>query len=97
MIDQKYLELINKDIDDTISAPEKEVLDEYLKINPEAYSMHQELMEMDKLLDKLPDNDPSDSLKARILNSIDFNRYTIKGNIRLRIIFMHHYQDPGKD
>jgi hypothetical protein len=75
MIEQKYIELIHKDIDKTISADEKVLLTNYLKSNPEAFTLHQELLETEELLDKLPSNDPSISLKQRILNSIDFNRY----------------------
>jgi len=78
MIHQKYVELIHKDIDKTISVSEKDLLDKYLRLHPEAFAVHQELSETEELLDKLPDNDPSVSLKQRILNSIDFNRYAHK-------------------
>lgn len=78
MINQRYLELINRDIDNTISEDERNVLNKYLKTNPDAYSIHQDLQETEKLLDKLPDNDPSANLKKRILNSIDFNLYSVK-------------------
>jgi hypothetical protein len=78
MVNQKYLELINKDIDNNISAYEKELLDNYLKTNPEAHALHQDLFEIENLLDKLPENDPSENLKKRILSSIDFNRYASK-------------------
>jgi hypothetical protein len=76
MIDMKYLELIHKDIDKTISLNEKKKLDKYLKTNPEAFTLHIELLRTDQLLDKIPDKDPSINLKKMILNSIDYNRYT---------------------
>jgi hypothetical protein len=75
MIDKKYLDLIHKDIDKKISDDEKVLLDDYLKSNTEAFTLHRELSETEELLDKLPNADPSVSLKQRILNSIDFNRY----------------------
>lgn len=96
MIDQQYLELINKDIDDTISEQEKEVLNEYLKINPSAYTMHQELSEIEKLLDKIPDKDPSDALKTRILNSIDVDRYTRKKKLGIKDYFFVSLSVPRK-
>jgi hypothetical protein len=76
MIDQKYLELFNKDIDKTISNSEKELLKQYFKSNPKADALHKDLFKTESLLDKLPDNEPSASLKQRILNSIDYNRYS---------------------
>ena len=96
MVNQKYLELINKDIDNTISIAEKELLSIYLKTNPEAYAMHQELIETEKLLDKLPDNDPSVSLKRRILNSIDYNRYASKKRIPVVDFILSAFSGPRK-
>ena len=78
MIDLKYIELINRDIDKIISSKQKQELEEYLEINPEAKELHRELLITDKLLDKLPNNDPSVNLKKRIINSIDYNRYSSK-------------------
>jgi len=78
MINSKYIELINKDIDKTISSTEKKELEEYLEINQEAKELHTDLFRTEKLLDKLPDVDPSVNLKKRILNSIDYDRYTNK-------------------
>jgi hypothetical protein len=75
MIDKKFLELIHKDIDKEITPPEKEMLGKYLKQNPEAEELHRELIEAEKLLDKLPEPEPSENLKKRILNSLDLNRY----------------------
>lgn len=96
MIDQKYLELINKDIDHAISNSEKELLDAYLKTNPEASTMHQELTEIEKLLDKLPDNDPSESLTPRILNSIDFQRYSHKNRRNIKEYFSAAFIGPRR-
>ena len=78
MIDKKYLELINKDIDKTISLNEKGKLDQYLIENPDANVLYNELLKAEILLDKLPDKEPSASLKQSILNSIEYNRYSYK-------------------
>ena len=76
MIDEKYIELINKDIDKEITQKEKDLLESYLKSNPEAQNLYDELVSSESLLDKLPDNDPSVNLKKQILNSIDKDRYS---------------------
>jgi hypothetical protein len=78
MINSKYIELINKDIDRTITSSEKKKLEDYLEINQEAKELHTDLFRTEKLLDKLPDVDPSENLKKRILNSIDYDRYSSK-------------------
>lgn len=78
MIEEKYIELIHKDIDRTISSEEKESLEQYLSINSEAKNLHKDLLRTEELLDHLPENDPSSNLKKRILNSIDYNKYTSK-------------------
>jgi hypothetical protein len=78
MINRKFLELINKDIDQEISEKEKNLLEEYLKSHPEAEALHRELQLTEAALDNLPETEPSENLKKRILNSIDFNRYARK-------------------
>ena len=42
MIDEKYIELINKDIDKEITRKEKTLLESYLKSNPEARNLYDE-------------------------------------------------------
>ena len=76
MIDEKYIKLINKDIDKEITQKEKDLLESYLKSNPEAQNLYDELVSSESLLDKLPDNDPSLNLKKQILNSLDKNKYS---------------------
>ena len=87
MIDKKYLELINKDIDKVITSKEKALLKEYLDSNSEAKSLYDELFATENLLDKLPDNDPSVNLKKQILNSIDKRRYSSNKNYS---VFRHY-------
>ncbi len=78
MIDTKYLELIHKDIDKEITPAEKEMLVIYLKNNPDAEALYLELIETENLLSGVPDREPDENLKKRILNSIDYNRYAPK-------------------
>lgn len=72
----KYIELVNKDIDKSISVSEKEKLDQYLNENPEAKLLYKEYVKADKVLDYIPDTDPSENLKKKIFNSIDYNLYS---------------------
>ncbi|MFZ0453249.1 MAG: hypothetical protein WCE54_18405 [Ignavibacteriaceae bacterium] len=89
MIEEKYIELINKDIDKEITQKEKTLLELYLKSNPEAQNLYDEYVKSENLLEKLPDNDPSVNLKIQILNSIDKNKYSrVKKNSLFRI-FIH--------
>jgi hypothetical protein len=76
MIEKKYIELINKDIDKEITQKEKALLESCLSSNPEAKNLYDELQASESLLDRLPDRGPSVNLKKQILNSIDRNRYS---------------------
>lgn len=78
MIEPKYIELMNRDIDNIISASDRDFLNRYLESNAEANSIYQELIETENLLDRIPEREPSESLKQRILNSIDFNKYAAR-------------------
>ena len=89
MIDEKYIELINKDIDKEITRKEKTLLESYLKSNPEARNLYDELVISENLLDKLPDNDPSVNLKKQILNSLDKNKYSRANKYSTFRTFIH--------
>ncbi len=88
MINPKYIELINKDIDKNISQLEKQELNEYLENNSEAKELHRELLKTEALLDKLPEREPSINLKKRILNSIDYDRYS---NTNKKLSFSEYF------
>jgi len=98
MIEKKYIELINKDIDREITPKEKAILEEYLNSNSEAKNLYEELCTTESFLDKLPDKDPTVNLKKNILNSIDKNRYSKvkkyspKKGIVQQIIFQTKYK-----
>jgi len=78
MIDKNIIELINKEIDKTISPDEKEKLNQYLEENPDANVLFTELLKTEHMLDKMEDKTPSPNLKERILNAIDYNLYSNK-------------------
>ena len=82
MIDQKYIELINQEIDGVITPKQKSMLDNYLKKNPQAEKLYQELIATSKIIDQIPAIEPSENLKKRIMNSIDFNRYSEESKIK---------------
>lgn len=62
---KKYIELMNKDIDKTITFSEKEELNQYLTENPDANLLYNELLKTENLLDKIPEGEPSINLKRR--------------------------------
>jgi len=78
MINRTYIELINKKIDGVISPDENKILQQYMERTPEAEKLYNELLETEESLDRLPEIHPSENLKKRILNSIDYSRYSAK-------------------
>jgi hypothetical protein len=89
MIDNKYIELMNKEIDNVITSDEKIKLHEYLSSNAAAKEYFNELLLTNQYLDELPDRNPSENLKKQILNSINFDKYSpkIKSKFSWRYIF----------
>ncbi len=85
MIDEKIIELMNKEIDNIITPEEKVILDNYIFENLSAREYYNELQQADKSLDSLPDEKPPGYLKSRIINSIDFNLYKKKNKSFLGI------------
>ncbi len=75
MIDKKYIELINKEIDGVITKVEQERLHSYLSTNPEAQNFYDELHQTSELLSKIPKLEPSPHIKTYVMNSIDLKRY----------------------
>jgi hypothetical protein len=78
MIDNKILELMNREIDKANTEKESSELNEYLDKNPEAKQHFLELVKMNMLLAKIPDMDPPADMKMNIMNSIDLNKYAKK-------------------
>ena len=78
MIDKKYIELMNRDLDSLISSEEKRLLQDYLDGNWEAKEYYDELFIATEALKHLEDPIPSENLRKRIINSINFNKYADK-------------------
>lgn len=76
MIEKKYIELINKEIDGVITENEHEKLQNYLSANPEAQKFYDELGQTSELLHNMPKLEPSPNIKTYVMNSIDLNRYS---------------------
>ncbi|HSD62164.1 MAG TPA: hypothetical protein VLB50_00135 [Ignavibacteriaceae bacterium] len=75
MINEKYIELMNKEIDKVITPEERIELQNYLSKNNAAKNYYDELLLTNDFLDRLPDHNPPENLKKQIINSIDFSRY----------------------
>lgn len=72
--------LIQKEIDGTITPEEKERLNRRLAENPEVKKVYEVQTGISRLLDDVPPIDPPEDLKKRIMNVIDVNRYTVKAS-----------------
>jgi hypothetical protein len=71
MIEQSILELINKDIDSVCTPEESFRLQEFLRTNPEANKLHEDLRLLTVTLQKMPAAEPPRSLKPAILRSLE--------------------------
>ena len=78
MIDDKKLELMNREIDKANSEKESAELKKYLDENPEARKHFQLLVKLSSTLEQLPNVDPPTDMKMNIMNSIDPNKYAKK-------------------
>ncbi len=75
MNDKKYIELMNREIDDSITPDEKRDLYHFLSENREAGEYYDELLYSSNALNQVPEPVVPENLGKRILNSIDFTRY----------------------
>jgi len=78
MIDKKYIELIEKEIDGTITPEEKARLRKGLEKDAEAQKSYQEQIQVSRLLHQIPTIEPPPGLKKRIINSVNFKGDTVK-------------------
>ena len=78
MIDKKYIELMNREIDAVINSDEKRDLHHYLSVNPEAAEYFDELVSATNALNQVPEPAVPENLGKRIINSIDFSRYAVR-------------------
>jgi hypothetical protein len=78
MVEKKYIELINKEIDGVNLPRDRIKLKEYLKNNPEAQNLYDDLVNLSNLLHQVDDAEPSPNLKKNILNSIPWEKQAVK-------------------
>ena len=78
MIDEKYIELMNKEIDGLNTPQESAELKSYLKDEPEAQKQFNNLLDVSKSLEQLEEIEPSPELKKSIINSINWKKYSTK-------------------
>jgi hypothetical protein len=72
MIEKKYFELINKEIDGTNSKAESAKLKVYLSRNPEGRQLYEDLLKTANALKCVEEVEPPKHLKQHILNSLEF-------------------------
>jgi hypothetical protein len=75
MIDERYIESINKELDGENTPEESVALKSYLERNPKANELFEDLRSLFAEFDQIRPIDPPRSLKPLILNSIDVSRY----------------------
>ncbi|MDZ7291755.1 MAG: hypothetical protein ONB44_16085 [candidate division KSB1 bacterium] len=75
MIEEKYIELINREIDGVNSPQDTAKLRDYLAQNAEAKQLYDELVATANLLQAV---EPSPNLKKRVMSSIRPDRYAVK-------------------
>ena len=71
----KYLNLIHRELDGELVPSERTELNRALKKDPELKKYRDELIKMNHTLNQIPPLQPSQGLKERIIDSINFNRY----------------------
>jgi hypothetical protein len=75
MIEDRFIELIQKVIAGLASPEEQDEFEAYIQENEEARNLCRQLAETSRLLDEVPPVKPSVGLKKRIMDSMDFRRY----------------------
>lgn len=78
MIPEKYIELMNTEIDGVNDPQGKADLDRYLGDHPEARAVFLELKSIASALNKIPDKEPPAELKNQILNSLPRHKFEMK-------------------
>jgi len=78
MIDDRILELMNREIDKANTDKETAELNKYLDKNHEAKQHYHELEKMAGALENIPNVEPPADMKMNIMNSIDPNKYARK-------------------
>jgi hypothetical protein len=74
-MEKKYIQLIHNDLDGLLTPSERHELDIALKSDPELRKLYEDLHQMSVQLNQIPRVEPPPTLKKKILESINFNRY----------------------
>jgi hypothetical protein len=88
MIDKKYIELMNREIDDLITPAEKQDLHHHLDEDMETREYYEELLAASQALIQVPEPVIPQNLYKRIINSIDFSRNAHKPKSRWTFNFI---------
>lgn len=72
------IELIHKEMEGIITPSEKQELEQALKKDPELRRLQQELKQTGELLGQITPLEPSPNLKKKIIDAIDFSRYSYR-------------------
>lgn len=78
MHNKKLHELINKEIDGLNTPEESKQLRDYMRKNPEAHDLYNDLRNLSESLEKVKKISPPPNLRKTILNTIDMNKYAKK-------------------
>ncbi len=78
MIEDKYIEIINKEIDGRLTPDESARLKDYLSRTPEAQLFYNDMAKVSTMLSELREVDPPANLKKNILNTLSVNKYVPK-------------------
>lgn len=78
MMDKKYIELIEKEIEGTITSEEKAVLRKWMEKESEAKEIYEEQIQVSKLLSQISTIEPPPDLKKRIVNSVHLKGDAVK-------------------
>ena len=103
MLDKKYINLMNQEIDGTNSHEESATLQQYLVNHPEAQHYFDDLVSMSNMLSAVGEAEPSPTLKKKIMRTIQtkerfakerapllssfFKRFQLKGTLKYAYVF----------
>jgi hypothetical protein len=80
MANERYMNLIQQEVDGTNTSSERRRLREHLGENPEAKAIYDDLLRVTNMLNKVEKVDPPPNLKKTVLNSIQTDKYVTKKN-----------------
>lgn len=91
MVDEKYIELINKEIDGANSAAVQAELQAYLVDHEEAQQLLSDLQKLALMLDRVPEVDPPEGLRSRILAASPMRQRNTKRQWHTRVAISRYF------